>query len=1334
MTRRSSLARDIQPINITNVSNISPRAKDYRQIRINQISETTEGYLFSSITDEEVILRPQYENDQIDAFLADKAPLNHTHNGSDLLITTDDVNEGSHNLYFTDTRVSNSPDVVLNTQYRHLHSNIDVLNQLTQDDLDNIQAIPTTTDELTEGNHNLYYTETRVSNNADVSLNTQYRHTHTNKSILDSITDTGTGTKFLSDKGVYSFIDVNGIPNTTDDLPEGSSNLYYTDTRVSANSDVVLNTAYRHDHSNKTLLDSITDSGSGDKFLSDDGSYKFISLDMSDYMLKSVYDPNNVNGNAFDYNNLINKPDIPQTTDDLTEGSTNLYYTDTRVSNNNDVSLNTSSRHDHSNKTILDQISQDDLDNINNIPQTTDDLTEGSTNLYYTSARFDYNFQYKNIDDLKNVNITSPDAGNILSFDGTYWVDTKLNIPDGDMEKSVYDPTGVEADTFNYNNLYNKPDIPNNLGDLGDVDTSGAISDQVLQFDGTNWKPGNTSTGTGDMEKSVYDPNNKNADAFDYINFINTPTIPTNIEDLSNVEITSVSNDQFLQWNGTNWVNVTITPSGGDMQKVVYDPNNVEADSFDFNNFINVPNDITNLSTHSVTELTDISSAGSGYVITDVERTKLNGIEDGAEKNVNADWNATTGDAEILNKPSDITDLSTHSVTELNDVTSSGSGQIITDNERLILSKITDTGSGQIITDTERTKLNGIEDGAEVNVQSDWNETDSLNDAFILNKPSDITDLSTHSVTELNDVTSSGSGKIITDTERTKLSGIEENAQVNTVNSVFGRTGNIVATNGDYNATQISYTGTTSGLAASNVQSAIDEVQSNVLTKMHWYGKWINVTYPKNAVVVDDGWLMIANTETDDRAKPIEEGDPFYPYNGTNMIDVTHPNQVNYLTVGTRFTTASDGYVKGYRFYIHQTDGYRYRLVHIDRTDELNPQYNIGQIHTFETIGIKEISVDPVFVLSGVKHDFLLLIENHNTTPVDTTINYDYDTPRNTGTPSSGVIQHANSLLDHLKVHKTDNDGNDQSTYLATLVGGDKITIGDITYEIISASDQTDYVDFTVTPASQYGSDGVIGVIFSHHEPATIKYAREDNFWSTTSYNAKGVIQEDGIDNLVEDDNFYPIEPLIQRAIVSPYWDFMATTTTLGGGSGSVDTSDFMTQTVYDPNDIEGDVFDSSNTNFSSTGDLTSTKVSAALDELNDKKPDISTEDELSGRMKIAVVATLPTTQDPDTIYLVSDSATPNPTERIKDITSDYTITNNDDQKILECDGTLTITLPDGLDNGIEVAINNIGTGSVTINASTTLNGKGNKLTTQWASCMVYHKENNNWRIYGDIE
>jgi hypothetical protein len=54
----------------------------------------------------------------------------------------------------------------------------------------------------------------------------------------------------------------------------------------------------------------------------------------------------------------------------------------------------------------------------------------------------------------------------------------------------------------------------------------------------------------------------------------------------------------------------------------------------------------------SASPANSITNAGSGAIITAAERTKLSGIAEGAEVNVNADWNATSGDAMILNKPS----------------------------------------------------------------------------------------------------------------------------------------------------------------------------------------------------------------------------------------------------------------------------------------------------------------------------------------------------------------------------------------------------------------------------------------------------------------------------------------------------------------------------------------------------------------------------------------------------------------------------------------------------------------------------------------------------------
>ena len=50
------------------------------------------------------------------------------------------------------------------------------------------------------------------------------------------------------------------------------------------------------------------------------------------------------------------------------------------------------------------------------------------------------------------------------------------------------------------------------------------------------------------------------------------------------------------------------------------------------------------------TTYSDATSSASGLMTADMVK-KLSGIADGAEVNVNADWNATTGDAMILNKP-----------------------------------------------------------------------------------------------------------------------------------------------------------------------------------------------------------------------------------------------------------------------------------------------------------------------------------------------------------------------------------------------------------------------------------------------------------------------------------------------------------------------------------------------------------------------------------------------------------------------------------------------------------------------------------------------------------
>ena len=203
----------------------------------------------------------------------------------------------------------------------------------------------------------------------------------------------------------------------------------------------------------------------------------------------------------------------------------------------------------------------------------------------------------------------------------------------------------------------------------------------------------------------------------------------------------------------------------------------------------------------SVTDLEDVSSAGSGQIITSSERTIVTNslihsdvVDSVTSSSVDTPLSANQGrvlksliDAINTLLTSDNVDLDT--LQEVVDFIEANKDSL----DNLGISNIaglqaaldskqnTEVGKGLSTEDFSTvllTKLNGIADGAEVNVKADFDETDSSSDAFIENKPSDLTDLSIHNVTELSDVTSAGSGDIITSAERTKLTGIEDSADV----------------------------------------------------------------------------------------------------------------------------------------------------------------------------------------------------------------------------------------------------------------------------------------------------------------------------------------------------------------------------------------------------------------------------------------------------------------------------------------------------------------------------------------------------------------------------
>ena len=200
--------------------------------------------------------------------------------------------------------------------------------------------------------------------------------------------------------------------------------------------------------------------------------------------------------------------------------------------------------------------------------------------------------------------------------------------------------------------------------------------------------------------------------------------------------------------------------------------------------------------------------------------TALAGNTAVGDANVQSDWNASSGDAQILNKPTIPVDL-----------TSDGAGTVHANNYTNTTYSVGDGGLTQNnFTNTLKSKLDGIATGAEVNVKSDWDESDASDDSHILNKPT------VYYTSAIPNATASQTG-LATSTQITKLDGIEASATAD-------------QTKADINALDITEVGTiTSGVWTG---SAIAD--SYISSASTWNAKQNTLTFGianDNAVEMD---------------------------------------------------------------------------------------------------------------------------------------------------------------------------------------------------------------------------------------------------------------------------------------------------------------------------------------------------------------------------------------------------------------------------------------------------------------------------------------------------
>ena len=304
------------------------------------------------------------------------------------------------------------------------------------------------------------------------------------------------GTGATTDSGARTNLGLGAVAvaNDTDGVPEGAANLYYTNARV----DAQIAAANIDD-----LNDVVITTASSGQALTYNGT-NWVNTTLSSAPVDSVNGQTGV---------------VVLDTDDISEGATNLYYTTARF----DTAFS---------------------------GKDTDDLTEGATNFYYTTARFDASFAGKtttnlsegsnlyytnaradariaaaNIDDLNDVVITTVSSGQALTYNGTNWVNTTLSSAPVD---SVNGQTGV---------------VVLDTDDISEGSTN--LYYTSARFDASF--AGKTTTNLSEGSNLYF--TDARADA---------RIAAASIDDLSDVVITTASTNEVLTYNGTNWVNQAV--------------------------------------------------------------------------------------------------------------------------------------------------------------------------------------------------------------------------------------------------------------------------------------------------------------------------------------------------------------------------------------------------------------------------------------------------------------------------------------------------------------------------------------------------------------------------------------------------------------------------------------------------------------------------------------------------------------------------------------------------------------------------------------------------------
>ena len=179
--------------------------------------------------------------DYVDSTELDTVTSVNTQTG-DVVLGTDNISEGSSNLYYTEDRVNANTNVAANTlknTYPTADANKVGHITVTQAvNLDTIESNVATNNAKVSFNSSASSKLSGIESGAEVNVKSNWNETDTNSDAYII------GKPTIPTAAVDSVnTQIGNVVLDTDDIAEGTSNLYYTDARVSANTNVTANTA-----------------------------------------------------------------------------------------------------------------------------------------------------------------------------------------------------------------------------------------------------------------------------------------------------------------------------------------------------------------------------------------------------------------------------------------------------------------------------------------------------------------------------------------------------------------------------------------------------------------------------------------------------------------------------------------------------------------------------------------------------------------------------------------------------------------------------------------------------------------------------------------------------------------------------------------------------------------------------------------------------------------------------------------------------------------------------------------------------------------------------------